>query len=437
MIALPVPELFTRLYEARRGEASAKGEPAWLTARREAAFAKLVAAGFPTIRVEDWKYTNLRPLLEAHLALPRATTPAEVGNLLPRRLEDECEIIFVDGHFAPKHSRYDGLPGVRVVSLEDGLQNGMGERLRAQSEAVQPGDDSPFVCLNAALSGGGVYIEVARGAAIPKRLHVLFLTSGAQPGVLVSPRVLIDVGEGADVRVAQSHIGRPGAVSLTNVVTDLRVGAEGRLYYSKIQSEAPEAFHVSYTRCRQGAGSHVTHFDFSLGAKLARNDLYMGIDGEGAEVHLNGLYAVKDRQHLDHHTTVDHRVPRGTSRQVYKGILNGSARAVFNGRVCVQPGAKLTDGYQINQNLLLSRTATVDTKPQLEIANDDVKCTHGATIGQIAEDQRFYLQSRGIPPDLAVAMLSRGFVEDVLFLMRDKPLQDSLRGLLAGYFEEA
>lgn len=430
----PMPERLAGLFSTVLRETAEQGEPEWRRARRESAFARLRAEGFPTIRAEEWKYTNVRPLLDAAFALPRCAAAAEIGGLLHNQLEDECELIFVDGKFAPEHSRFDELPGLHVASLDDGLKNGLGERLRERLGAALPGDDSPFVCLNQALSGCGVYIGVDRNAVISKRIHVLFLTTGLQPGVMVSPRVVIDVATGGDVRVAQSHIGHPGNISFTNAVTDVHVADDARLFFAKVQLEAPEAFHCSYVRCRQGASSHVTLFDFSVGARLARNDLYAGLDGEGAEVHLDGLYAVKDRQHVDHHTTVDHRVPQGMSRQIYKGILNGAGRAVFNGKVIVRPGAKRTDGYQINQNLLLSRTATVDTKPQLEIANDDVKCTHGATIGQIEDDQLFYLESRGIQKDAAVAMLSRGFVEDVLFLIRDQPLRDNLRGMLDAYF---
>ncbi|MCE9615756.1 MAG: Fe-S cluster assembly protein SufD [Lentisphaerae bacterium] len=431
---LAVPDGYAGLLAAVLRDGAGRGEPEWLATRRHGAFDRLRAMGFPTTRAEDWKYTNIRSLLDATFTLPRREPVPEVKSLIPHHLEDENELIFVDGCYAPEHSRFEPESGLHVVSLEDGLRNGDGEALRQRLAESLPGDDSPFVCLNAALSGCGVYVRVDRGVTVSKRIHLLFLTTGLQPGVMVSPRVVVDVGAGAQVRLAQSHIGRSGAAAFTNVVTDLHVGDNANVFYTKVQSEAPEAYHCSFVRSRQAASSVVTLLDFTIGAKLARNDLYAGLDGEGAELHLDGLYAVRGRQLVDHHTTVDHRVPRGLSRQIYKGILNDSARVVFNGKVLVRPGAKLTDGYQINQNLLLSRSATVNTKPQLEIANDDVKCTHGATIGQINEDQVFYLQSRGIAKDAAVAMLSRAFVEDVLFLVHDKPLQESLRALLATYF---
>jgi Fe-S cluster assembly protein SufD len=267
-----------------------------------------------------------------------------------------------------------------------------------------------------------------------KRIHILFLTTGSVANAFIAPRVLVSVGRSSEVCVVQSHIGSPGTASFTCAVSDLHVSDNAHVNFNKVQSEAPEAFHYSLLRTHQCADSHLSLFDFSRGALLSRNEVYVDLAGEGAHVQLNGLYAVRDKQHVDHHTVVDHLVPRCVSRQIYKGILDDSAHAVFNGRVIVRPHAIKTDGFQMNQNLLLSRSAKVDTKPQLEIQNDDVKCTHGATIGQIDEDQQFYLMSRGIEKDEATDMLTRGFVEDILYTVPDKRLQDSLRGLLDGFF---
>lgn len=436
MNRLDVPDRYVELANAALREAAGRGEPEWLAERRRQAFARLQAAGFPTTRVEDWKYTNLRGLLESSFDLPRMDRLPDVGALLPRRLEDEHELIFVDGRYTPEHSRFDAEAGLEVVSLEEGLRNGQAAHLRERLAAELPGDDTPFVSLNQALSGCGVYLRVAPNAVVAKRLQILFLTTGLQPGVLVSPRVVVELGASAELRLVQAHIGHPGALAFTNVVTDLHVGANARLFYAKVQAEAPQSFHCSFVRASLAADSAVTLFDYSIGAKFARNDLVATVEGRGAEVHLDGLYAVKDRQVVDHHTAVDHRVPNGMSRQIYKGIVAGSARAVFNGKIQVREGAKQTDAYQVNRNLILGRNAAVNTKPQLEIANDDVKCTHGATIGQLDDDQLFYLQSRGIAADEAADMLARGFLEDVLFLIKDRPLQDSLRVLLDGYFAQ-
>lgn len=434
MNRLDVPSPYAALFEGALAASAGRGEPAWLTEVRRASVARLMETGFPTTRVEDWKYTNIRPLVEAVFQLPHMTAVPDVAHLIPRRLEDECEIIVVDGRLAPEHSRRMAVPGLDVVDLADGLHNGLEPTLRDRLSAPPADSDGPFVTLNRALCTGGLYLRVARNTVLDRRVHVLFLTTGQQPRLLVAPRVVIDVEPGAQASIVQSHIGHPGSVSFTDSVTDLRVGAGAQVLFVKVQAEAPDAYHYGAVRARQEGGSSLTLFDFTVGSKLGRHDVHVSLNGEGAEVHLNGLTALKDRQHVDHHTCVDHRVPRGTSRQLYKAILDGHARVVFNGRVVVQPGAKLTDGYQLNQNLLLSRQAVANTQPQLEIANDDVKCTHGATIGQLDDAQLFYLQSRGISPVDAIGMLSRGFVEDVLFLLKDKPLQDNLRAVLHGFF---
>lgn len=434
MNTFPMPPVLTELIAQALAEGVRRGEPSWMEARRREAFAHLQRTGFPTKRVESWKYTSVHELVETRFALPQPTAVADVRHLLPRRLEDECEIIFVDGRLAPEHSRLDPLAGVVVSEWDAGLRNGLGDRLRGHLCGAWPEDEAPFVALNRALSTGGVYIRVERGAVVSKRLHILFLNTGQQPRMVVAPRVVIEVEPQADVRIVQSHTGHPGSVSFTDAVTDLVVGAEARVAFTKVQAEAPDAFHYGAVRARLARGSRASLFDFTVGGKLARHDVYAQLDGEGAEVHLDGLSALKDRQHADHHTCVDHAAPRGTSRQVYKSILDGSARLVFNGRVVVRPGSSLTDGYQLNRHLLLSRSAVVNTKPELEIANDDVKCSHGASIGQIDDTQLFYLQSRGLDPVEAQAMLSRGFVEDVLYRIADKPLQDNLRALLGGFF---
>ncbi len=435
MNRLDLPPAYVALCAAALDDARARGgEPDWLTALREASAERLREIGLPTIRTEDWRYTNVRPLAEAQFALPRLSPAPDITHLLPRRMGDECELIFVDGRLAPEHSRFEDVEGLVVEPLEVSVRNGSGARLRDHLSAVPVTEQGPFTLMNQALCTGGIYLRVRRNVVLNRRVHVLFLTTGLQPRLLTAPRVVVALEDGAQARIVQSHIGHPGAVSFTNVVTDIQVGRQAQLLFAKVQAEANDAFHYGALRTQQAADSQATLFDFTVGSKWARHDLEARLDGPGAEVHLNGLTALKGRQHVDHHTTVDHRVPHGTSRQLYKSILDGQARLVFNGRVCVQPGAMATDGYQLNRNLLLSRQAVVNTKPQLEIANADVKCTHGATIGQLDDNQLFYLQSRGISPVDAAAILARGFVEEVLYLLNDKPLQDNLRALLHGFF---
>ena len=417
-----VPEHFEALFDDALATARQQDEPAWMLDRRQQAFARLKHDGFPTIRHEEWKYTNLRSLLEHEFSLAQGPLPA--GRVGGERRDDEAEIIFIDGVFAPEQSRREGLDGVDVTSFQNALSNGGARDLQDRLEGIQVPDGDPFALLNQAFCSGGVVIRIAEGVVVAKRLQLLFLTTGMVPNILVTPRVFIDVGVSSTARLTQSHTGHPDATSLTAAVTDIHVSANASLSFSKIQSEGPAAYHMGTVRSTQAADSHLSLFDFSAGGRMARNNLTATLDGEGAEVHMNGLYAVRGKQHVDNHTTIDHRKPRCVSRQTYKGILDERAHAVFNGKVFVRAGAKLTDGYQLNRNLLLSRSAKVDTKPQLEIDNDDVKCSHGATIGQIDEDQLFYLLSRGIGKDEAIAMLSRGFVEDVLYLIKDKSCMD-------------
>ena len=425
---------FSSLFETALKKCREGGEPDWRTELRETAFSRFLDIGFPTVRQEDWKYTNVAPFTSAEFTLPQPETLPDVSSLIGEHREDEIEFIYVDGVLSREHSTSSSTPGLELTLFRDAVANGEGKRLQSRLESSAFGNSDAFPSLNQAFGSEGVWVKIDDKAVIEKRVHILFLATGTVPNALLTPRVIVDAGRSSQAFLVQSHIGGPGANSFTSAVTDIYAAENARLTYCKIQSEAPDAFHYGLIRSSQMADSHVMHFDFSRGGRLARNELYAGLEGEGAEVHLNGLYAVKDKQHIDNHTTVDHRLPRCFSRQRYKGILADSGRAVFNGAVIVQPGAVKTDGVQLNQNLLLSRDAKVNTKPQLEIQNDDVKCTHGATIGQIDGDQLFYAMSRGVNKDEAIAMLSRGFVEDILYMLGNKPLQESLHGLLDSYF---
>ena len=425
---------FDLLFDAALQAAQERSEPKWRVDQRKDAFSLFAEQGLPTPRSEAWKYTNLKPLADAEFSLPPPQSADDGSSMLSDADDNEIRITIVDGAHAPDQSSTSKYEGVDIQTFQDALSNGAGDELRKLLERKLLDDETPLVCLNRAIGHNGVWIRVADNVQVDKRIHILFLTTGSVENAFVAPRIFVSVGRSSEVRIVQSHIGSPGTASFTCAVSDLHVSDNAQVGFSKIQSEAPAAFHYGLLRTHQCADSRLSLFDFSRGARLARNDVYVGLAGEGAQVQLNGLYAVRDKQHVDHHTAVDHLVPRCISRQTYKGILDESAHAVFNGRVIVRPHAVQTDGFQMNQNLLLSRSAKVDTKPQLEIQNDDVKCTHGATIGQIDDGQRFYLMSRGIEKDEATNMLSRAFVEEVLFSLPDRRLQDSLRGLLDSFF---
>jgi Fe-S cluster assembly protein SufD len=424
---------FEALFDAAILAAQERSEPEWRIVQRKDAFAQFLEQGLPTPRHEDWKYTNLKSLADAEFSLPPAGTVDE-SSLLSDADADEIRVTFVNGSPCPDQALAAVGEGVEIRTFQDAMNNGVGSEFRKLLDRERIGDSTALACLNRAIGHEGVWIRVGDNVKLDKRIHILFLTTGSVENVFVAPRVLVSVGRSSEARILQSHIGSPGSASFTCAVSDLHVSDNAHVRFNKVQSEATEAFHYGFLRTHQCADSHLTLFEFSRGARLARSDLYAGLAGEGAQIELNGLYAVRDKQHVDHHTAVDHLVPRCISRQTYKGILAESAHAVFNGRIIVRPHAVQTDGFQMNQNLLLSRSAKVDTKPQLEIQNDDVKCTHGATIGQIDDDQRFYLMSRGIEKDEATKMLSRGFAEDVLYSLHDKRLQASLHVLLDGFF---
>ncbi len=427
---------FDVLFEDALGFASGRGEPDWLLAARQGAFDRFRGSGFPTTRSENWKYTSLRPVEDAAYELPVPSASQLPASSLPQPREDELLIVFINGVLSIEQSAFGTHEGVKIQPLFDALGNGEGDGLRSLLTRIPENADDVFSNLNMAFLSNGVFIRISAEARVPRRIHILSMLTVGDRRIFSAPRVVVHAETNSEATIVQSTIGPPLAPGLTCIATDITVEDGARLFYGKIQSEGSEAFHFSHMRTVQGRDTDLTLFDFSMGARLARNDVMARIEGEGSEVSMNGVYAVRQNQHLDNHTAVDHAVPRCISRQTYKGILSDRARAVFDGRIIVREGACLTDALQMNKNLLLSKTARVDTKPQLEISNDDVKCTHGATIGQLEEDELFYLQSRGIGPDNAVAMLSRGFVEDVIFTIKDDVVRESLRDVLSTYFQK-
>jgi Fe-S cluster assembly protein SufD len=260
-----------------------------------------------------------------------------------------------------------------------------------------------------------LFLRFPRGVATPSPVHLLFLTAAANGDQPASfPRVLVHAEPGSTATLIESYTGRPGRPYLTNARLNLVVDDEARITHYKVQRESSDAFHVAATEVKLGRNSLYQTTSINLGARISRHDIDVRMDHEGAECRVDGLYMIEGSQHTDTHSVIDHRQPHCTSRQLYKGILDGKSRAVFNGKVFVRHGAQQTDAQQTNKNLLLSKEAQIDTKPQLEIFADDVKCTHGAAVGQLEEDELFYLESRGINPALARNMLTYGFAEEVI-----------------------
>ncbi len=417
-------------------------EPAWLARLRRDAFARFSTLGIPTRSEEEWKYTSLRGLDEAPWAhahsgaavlaglgvstLDAAKSAAASGvaagdaraaalfsaaTLESLLQADEHTIVFDDGLLSTAWSKLGALPeGVRVTPLTDAVATRV-EVLEPRFAAALAGSRA-FEALNMAFLDAGLLIEIDRKVKLEKPLHIVHIA--ATGGVARFPRVVVRLGELAEATVLETHVSAPGARTLVCGVTELDLAAGAHLTHAKIQQDSEHGFHVASTRAQLSRDAKLTTYALTHGGKVTRNDLDVALNGEGAEVVLDGFYLVNGKRHVDNHTTVDHRVPHTVSSQLYKGILEDQSRAVFNGKVFVRQDAQKTAAHQLNKNLLLSSECEIDTKPQLEIDADDVKCAHGAAVGPLDQDQIFYLQSRAIPRDVAVRILALGFADEVL-----------------------
>lgn len=402
--------------------------PAWLRQVREQASQRFAAVGYPTTRLEEWKYTNVAPVARTQF-LPgeyqiSASTTAIIEALTAS--VHAIPLVFVNGKYCREFSNAEPLPdGLRVNSFSEVLRRD-GEHLRRYLTCDL--DNTPaFVAFNTASFEDGAFVEVASGAVLHKAVHLIFISASNGIPSISHPRNLILVGSSAQASVIETYAGVEGDVYFTNTVTDLIAGEGSIVKHSKLQKESEEAFHIASLRFDQSRQSNLSSYSFSFGAALARNDI-SSILSEGAEGILNGLYLASGRQHVDHHTVIDHARAHAASREVYKGVLDGHASAVFNGKVIVRKNAQKTDAKQTNRNLLLSEEASINTKPELQIYADDVRCTHGATIGQLETNALFYLRSRGIPENEARQMLIHAFAHEIIGQV--KP--DDLRRLLEG-----
>jgi Fe-S cluster assembly protein SufD len=421
-----------RAFAANGGGAA----PEWLRELRAGGIARFAELGFPTTKLEEWRFTSVAPVVATPFVSslgpesPGLSASDLEAHLLPGT--GRHRLVFVNGRFAPALSVLDGLPdGVTVASIGDVLLR-TPERLRTLLDEAVAGPKTAFAALNAAFLADGAFIHVQAGVAVAEPLQVLFfVTAGAEP-VVTHPRTLVIVEPLARVAVVEGYAGAAGAVYWTNAVTDVVVGDGGRADVIRVQRESERAFHVAATRTRQSRDSVIRVHALSFGAALARHDIATVLDGEGASCLLNGLYLARGAQHVDHHTVIDHAKPHAESHEYFNGVLDDRARGVFNGRIIVRPGAQRTDSKQTNNNLLLSEEARADSQPQLEIYADDVKCTHGATLGPIDERALFYLKSRGLGAAEARAMLTYGFGAEILGRIDVPLLRRHLDGLVRG-----
>ncbi len=426
---------FVSRYEAARPTLPGAAQP-WAAALREDGISRFRSLGLPSRRTEAWKYTDVKALAK----LDFAPAPVHMNGLAAPLLgavdaaAADHAMVFVNGRFRPDLSRLDALPdGATLDSTAALLDAGaavLSDRLGRTVEA----DGRPFAALNAAMMQDGFVLRLAPGTVVERPIRVAFLTDyGGDLTVAVHSRNLIVAAANSRATVLEVHRGRDGAAYFSNGVTELEVDDGARLHHYKLQDEGDGAFHLATILARLGRDATYDSFILSLGAGWARNDIQALLDGPGVDCRLNGAYLGRRRQHLDTTTVIDHAHPDCRSREVYKGVLDDRARGVFQGKIRVRRDAQRTDGYQLNRAMLLSKGAEADSKPELEIYADDVKCSHGATVGEIDHDALFYLRARGIGEDAARAMLIEAFLADALQEIDIVAVRDEFAGHVTGW----
>ena len=387
----------------------------WLDALRSRAIERFGEAGFPTPRDEMWKFTNLRPLTRQTFTLaPRRENSVTLEDLSPHLPDGlACyRMVFVDGHYRADLSNFGDLPrGVHLSSLA--------QTLESDADSVRPyitdHGDSP-AALNTAFMSDGAVLTIDENITLDRPVHLLYLATAGEDAQLSHPRSLIVAHAGSHATVIESYAGAAGAANIywTNAVTEVIVEGDASLKHVKFQNEGHAGFHLAATRVRIETGATYDSFVAQLGARLARNEIVASLDGEHATCRLKGLFLGRGKQHLDSTTLVDHAKPSCHSDEFYKGVLDGDAHGVFQGKIIVRPDAQKTDAHQLSNNLLLSKTAQVDTKPELEIYADDVQCSHGAATGELDADALFYMRARGLDAAEAQRMLVKGFIGEIV-----------------------
>lgn len=398
---------------------------------REGAMQRFVELGFPSVKEEEWKYTNVAAIARAGFQpaisseqTPRSEAQLELSSSVPET--SSSQLVFVDGGLRKDLSTLTSLPP-EVVAIDLGqamADERYGDIVRThlarQADYVVNG----FTALNTAFISHGAFVYIPKGVVVEAPIHLLFIASSERTANF--PRALIVAGENSRATILENYVSAATEEYLTNGVVEVVLEEGARLEHYRVQRESVAAFHVATTAVGLGRNASYDTTTITLGAGLSRHDIVVTMDHEGAECWVDGLYLVTGSQHADTHSVIDHRQPHCTSQQLYKGILDGKSRAVFNGKVFVRHNAQKTDAMQTNKNLLLSNEARVDTKPQLEILADDVKCAHGAAVGQIDEDELFYLETRGIHPDLGRNLLTYGFAEEVIAKIKIDSIRNEL-----------
>jgi Fe-S cluster assembly protein SufD len=404
----------------------------WLRKLRRDAFAHFCEAGFPTTHDEDWRFTNVSAIAQTAFRLTRnRRVRMSQQELEPYRVPGvSCQLVFVNGRFARELSSLGKLPdGVKVSSLAGEISSNPGAIEPHFGRYIDIRRDA-FCALNTAFGEDGAYVHIPRGTLVEEPIYLLFVSTANDAPSMSHPRNLIVAEEDSQATFVEDYVSRDGGAVFCNTVTELVAGDHTVLSHYMVEREHTEAFNISTLRIQQGRSTNVVSHSVLLGGALVRNNVHPVLAGEGGECLINGLFIGNGRQHLDNYMLVEHGSPRCSSRQFYNGILDGHAHGVFHGRIIVHKDAQKTDAKQTNRNLLLSDDAQIDTKPQLEIYADDVKCTHGATIGQIEGDALFYLRSRGIDEVSARKLLLFAFASECLDRMKQGPVRKHVEGLI-------
>jgi Fe-S cluster assembly protein SufD len=395
-----------------------KGGPAFLEERRQQGLKYFTQLGFPTRKLESWKYTGVDSILQNSF---RLITHYESNGLKKDQLskwnfgcESSYRIVFVDGHYSKKHSSFQNLPnGVLIGSLARALEHHTA-LVEQHLHQLTPYQTHPFAALNTAFTQDGAFVYIPSGTVLDHPIQFLFFFTSDQTPYLSHPHNLFILGAHSQAAIFEGYVSEKAGVYFTNAATEIALEENAILDHHKIQEESLQAFHIATTNVKQGGQSVYRSHQFSWGASLTRSDLSTLLNAEGAETMLNGLYLANGKQHVDNHTSIDHAKPHCTSTEMYKGILDGSAQGVFDGKIIVRPDAQKTSARQTNKNLILSDNALINTKPLLEIFADDVKCNHGATIGRLDENQLFYLRARGIDAEVARNILTYAFASEMV-----------------------
>ena len=407
----------------------------WFSKQRQSAFDIFQESGFPNTRVEDWKYTDVRPIAKNTFSNITESNVAsdnnEIDEILIKDL-DCVNLVFINGAYSEKYSDIKNISNKIVIkSMADALINDESLLKKHLTKHINQELNS-FTALNTAFIQDGAYINISANTNIDKPINITYISRDSNHPFATHPRNLIVMGENSNATVIENYVGSGKVNYFTNSVTETVLLQGAVLKHYKIQQEGSSAFHIASLNTSQSKDSRFESHLVSIGGALVRNNINASLNEEGAEIIMNGLYMTEDVQHVDNHTRVDHLKPHTQSHQNYRGVLNGKSRGVFNGKVVVHPQAQKIEAYQNNANLLLSDDAEIDTKPELEIYADDVKCTHGATVGQLDDDMLFYLRSRAVDEKTARSLLTYAFADEVISEINLKEIQNKLERLIIG-----